>query len=77
LELSSNGFHLELEFQMLMSQIITVNQQNLELNTAITIVSSEGNKLIKDDEIIKNYGKLIINIILDRKNYNYLSICKI
>jgi hypothetical protein len=64
LELSSNGFHSEPAFQMPTSQTITVNQQNSELNTAITIVSYEKLKLIKDDEIIKNYGKQIINFIL-------------
>jgi hypothetical protein len=57
LELSSNGFHSELAFLLTTSQITTVNQQNSELNTAITTVSSEELKLIKDDEIIKNYGK--------------------
>jgi len=49
---------------MLMSLITMVNQQNSESNTAITIVSYEEIKLIKDDEIIKNYGKVIINFIL-------------
>jgi len=49
---------------MPMSQTTTVNQQNSESNTAITIVSYEKLKLIKDDEIIKNYGKQIINFIL-------------
>jgi len=49
---------------MLTSQTTMVNQQNSELNTATTIPSYEELKLIKDDEIIKNYGKQIINSIL-------------
>jgi len=62
---------------MLMSPITMVKQQNSESNIATTTVSYEVNKLIKDDEIIKNYGNKIIISIFHGKNYNYLSICKI
>ena len=41
-----------------------VSQLNSELNTATTTVSYEVLKLIKDDEIIKNYGEQIIKFIL-------------
>ena len=64
LELSSNGFHSELVFLLTTSQITTASQQSSESNTATTTVSSEELKLIKDDEIIKNYGKQTINFIL-------------
>jgi len=57
---------------MLTSQITMANQRNSELNTATTTVSYEELKLIKDDEIIKNYGKQIINFILDSKEMKTL-----
>jgi len=57
LELSSNGFHSEQAFHQTTNQTTTVSQLSSELNTATTTVSSEKLKLIKDDEIIKNYGK--------------------
>jgi len=63
-------------FHQITSQITTASQLNSELNTATTTVSSEELKLIKDDEIIKNYGKQTINFILKFGEY-YLSICKI
>jgi len=54
-----------------------VNQHSSELSTVIITQLSEMARLIKDDEIIKNYAKQIINSYIFGKNYNYLSICKI
>merc|ERR1719163_2330846 len=77
-EPSSNGCHSVPAHLMLTNQTTTESLPSSESNTATTTVPTEELKLIEDDEIIKNYGKQIINSILyESRKYNYLSICKI